>query len=597
MLLIKKRALEDKSIYINEFVDFDSKWLDRARKEFEDCRQNGIILNSSFDDCTWILTNEHKYTRLNFVFPQTLFQEQISKKRRSLSMSFEEFNNAVKAFIIFKIHYNTQNKLKALLLFLIKVVENTDYFHPKKASDWLDGYRKKERDSSMRQINDFLGFIDFLPISDIHVMKVQAQEDFESMKESYYMVQKGNSLNRRQLGEFQSYFYFDKLFKQFWFHIATESEKLYYYPLFLWWELTNILPLRPTEFTLIPYNCLIPNSEGGYKLTIRRTTLKGINKKFVFHKIDEDYELFDYPIPFHIANYIKDYQEKTKKFGDSVFLMNYECFLSFLPPFSQLTLKAKRGQLLAPFSISTLDTILMHFYKDILQGKFNLEIVSKESNKENRLLTNELKDNEEEHFIKPTQIMKINLGDTRHFALINMALSDVNPILIKDFTGHSDINMSYHYFGHIDKIVKCISYNKFKELRQTIIDEGKISTLRPVTLNSIKSILNKDNERYRVVDLGKCFSPKFYEGDITHCVEADNGDCFNCKFIELSDKESKEILENRKMVLEKEIKDDGIYFFNMITKYKGYLNEEAELNRSFLKLQQSTNEYLNLEQK
>lgn len=52
--------------------------------------------------------------------------------------------------------------------------------------------------------------------------------------------------NQRTLANYQSYFKFDRYLQEFW-KIAAGAERLLYFPVYFWWELTAILPLRPIE--------------------------------------------------------------------------------------------------------------------------------------------------------------------------------------------------------------------------------------------------------------------------------------------------------------------------------------------------------------
>ena len=47
--------------------------------------------------------------------------------------------------------------------------------------------------------------------------------------------------------DFNTYLKFNEILNAFW-AVATESQKLFYFPLYFWWNLTAILPLRVTEF-------------------------------------------------------------------------------------------------------------------------------------------------------------------------------------------------------------------------------------------------------------------------------------------------------------------------------------------------------------
>ena len=161
--------------------------------------------------------------------------------------------------------------------------------------------------------------------------------------------------------------------------------------------------------------------------------------------------------------------------------------------------------------------LLEHFYKEVLHKEFGLKLYykphySRKEQSEVYLETDKL--------LKPNEIMMNQIGDTRHFSMVNLVLNDFNPILIKDFAGHEDINTSYHYFNHIKQIVKCMSYYKFQELKKEAIDITAEATLNnQVNLRSIaRSMEIKGKTVFKEVDYGKCYSDKFIRGDIFDCI-------------------------------------------------------------------------------
>ena len=96
---------------------------------------------------------------------------------------------------------------------------------------------------------------------------------------------------------------------------ASEVEKLFYFPLYFWWNLTAILPLRPTEFLLTPRNC-IERKSGENILTIRRTTLKG-GKNITRYRINSDYKLMKYGVTDKLAAEVEWYVLKTENMSKS----------------------------------------------------------------------------------------------------------------------------------------------------------------------------------------------------------------------------------------------------------------------------------------
>lgn len=89
---------------------------------------------------------------------------------------------------------------------------------------------------------------------------------------------KNRASQKRTLAQFDSYFLFNDIINDYWKSDIDREERLFFYPLYLWWQITGVLPLRPREFILTQRNCLEKRADG-YYLTLRRNNLKGSKKK------------------------------------------------------------------------------------------------------------------------------------------------------------------------------------------------------------------------------------------------------------------------------------------------------------------------------
>mgnify|MGYP000937805467 CR=1 FL=1 len=123
------------------------------------------------------------------------------------------------------------------------------------------------------------------------------------------------SQNKRQrtLADFDTYFIFDEIIKDYWKSSLSMEDRLFYYPLYLWWMITGVLPLRPREFLLTQRNCLIKNSDDAYYLKLRRNKLKG-GRKNISYKLSDDYIVNTYKIPDYLGDEIQDYIDLTSKY-------------------------------------------------------------------------------------------------------------------------------------------------------------------------------------------------------------------------------------------------------------------------------------------
>ena len=119
-----------------------------------------------------------------------------------------------------------------------------------------------------------------------------------------------SSSRKRSLASFDSYFLFNDIINDYWTSVVELEERLFYYPLYLWWKITGVIPLRPREFLLTPRKCLKHKSDGWY-LLLRRNHIKGSDKK-ISYKIDDDYFMVSYKIPDRLAREIQKYIDITK---------------------------------------------------------------------------------------------------------------------------------------------------------------------------------------------------------------------------------------------------------------------------------------------
>lgn len=123
-------------------------------------------------------------------------------------------------------------------------------------------------------------------------------------------LQKAEVKTAKTISAISILFTFNDILNDYWSQTLSKKERLFYYPLYLWWQITAILPLRPREFLLIQRNCLT-EKDGKYFLTLRRNIIKG-RDRLVAHKISEDYTLNTYEITNSLASEIKTYLKLTE---------------------------------------------------------------------------------------------------------------------------------------------------------------------------------------------------------------------------------------------------------------------------------------------
>lgn len=575
-MIIVKKAM-DNGIEVSKAVRYNKESVEDSKKTFERLKEKKVILNEKFEDDKWRIYDGLQISGVDFTFNEMVYMQE-SKSREILTIS--ELTNSVKSFAIISMSSKSRSGVERCVRILRNFLNTTHFLNKNfadtrfKALEISEDYQC-DKLSGLVYVKKFLEYVE-LPDSDYYLELLE--KDREAM--NTFILSKNTDDGRRTLADFQSMFLFDELLTEFWPQ-ATELEKLAYFPIYLWWRLTNILPLRVTEFLATPFNCISPDNK---KITIRRTNLKGIDSEdFVSHNIDEDYSLHTYPISDSIVHEIQEYKKLLKKYcniDNKKFLIFSGVWIrkgNFVPRRLGENYEYPHG-VETIFAGNAFRERIKYFFVTIIQKRMGVEIVEFED--EGRYKT----------ILKPNQIQHIKPGDTRHFATINMILNDFNPVLVKDFAGHSDIDITYHYFGNIGNLVKCISYYKYQALREYTEDEV-LTTSGDISIDKVLVNLEKDASQGVEIDEGFCLSDNFASGDISDCIPV-CGDCNACDFAKKTKRDTKEKRQARLRQYEENMNREGKLLGSLLVNYKNTLREDRLINKAITKLQNQSAMYL-----
>lgn len=311
-----------------------------------------------------------------------------------------------------------------------------------------------------------------------------------------------NIQKRRPLASFDSYFLFNDIINDYWASNLDLDTRLFYYPLFLWWQITAVIPLRPREFILTPRNCLEEKPDGTY-ITLRRNKLKGGNGK-VSYLIDDDYIKVQYKIPDKLACIIKEYIQLTSSFAptelETLFISD-----THYKHWGQSKHKNSRY-----FTYINMHCVLRYFFYEIIQGKYHLKVIH---------------DRNTAH-LNEGEINFLYLGDTRHLALINIIAEGGTPVLAMMLAGHENIEMSAHYYTNITHLIECRTYKQYRKvLKGNVSYNISPAITLPDTIKNGKIL----------EDGGMCYSDSYAKGNVSDCIKAvgKNGEigyCLDCSF-------------------------------------------------------------------
>lgn len=453
-----------------------------AMEIFDRYKKKGVI-TSEFSDKTWALSDEIRRIRLDFSVDEIFLQRNVK------TCTPLEFIHILKMYFCFCLgRYSLELLKKILANIKLAMVETMGFCVMPKSLKVLSN----------------AGVVDFMSILPDINDDLLINLDEEDVK-----------IRRRSMAEYQSYFLFDKLLGEFWAG-ASDVEKELYYPIYLWWEISMILPSRVTEFTLMPKEC-IDGTPDAWKLKIRRTQLKGKKRRPHGYTIKEDYEIKEYAISNKIASAIQDYKERTKRYEEAEIdsLFSNDVLVKLL----DMSNLKKRGYLDAYQMAMLLDW----FYVSILQGKYGLRILDKGA-------LNVPNENGELRRLHQHEIVRMTLGDSRHIAIQNMLINGCNILIAKELTGQESANMVFHYSGNIKNLIRCRAYTLFQMSKQKEVTVPNIVKKR----NNI--LVVEANREYKEVDGGVCYSPLFvlYQ-DCKDCFMV-AGECECCTYFKPTDK-------------------------------------------------------------
>ena len=501
--------------------EVDAEILNRAMAIFEDYKKLGIILNGHWHDPSWKLTNEVKNVGLMLIsFEGHYFKNAMNW----IGCDYHCYQDCIKAYIVFNLGEMGLSTLQGI----------ANVFTA------LAGKTSVEAVSMVKHINHIAELLQIIPGGTEERDWVIGE--LEEKSERNKIRKKGN---KRRLADFQTYLKFNDIINGFWL-TADKEQKLFYFPLYFWWNLTAILPLRPTEFLLIPRNCLETGNNGESILTIRRTKLKGGFEKIAY-RISEDYEYKKYVITDELAYELGSYLKSTAKMRrtgvDTLFLQepHYKHFGISTNPNSKY------------YTYANLNTCLRCFYQEVVRP-INAELNA------------------------------IRLGDTRHIAMINLIISGGSPVICRELAGHSDIDISSHYFSNISNLVECVTleqYRKSKGEKANIVGKAKFQLA-----------ISKDWHR---LPEGWCDEPSIKEGNINECLkitdkQGEIGNCNHCVHYHPDEAGIRlEFLDEK--ASKQKVDANSRYLIQMIESVRKGIGYIEDIGAALLRLQRSSNHY------
>ena len=482
-MAISSLARFDGYSYLYEVEGIDDNVITESKKQFGIMQKKGVIKNQSYSDMAWLITDEVDTCSIDFTIDEIAYENHC---KEILNCSSKDLQVSMRVLITSYIGADIktlQKKVRAV----------------RKLMDCLS--RKENFDTLTSHASELVDLLTLLPKESFQ--RDNLLDDLEEMLEYNKNIVKFGKV-QRELAQYQSYFRFNEVLSKFWC-IASDDEKLLYFPIYLWWNLTSILPLRPLEFTLMPRSCL-----NDKLLTVRRAKQKGLRLSMQY-SIEKDYEKKSYKITSELAKEIKWYIENTEQ----EYYSDISTLFSKKTQFRLLEINLKDED---HYSYSNLRECLHCFYKNVVSKKYGFNILRKGTYAS--LLENEIE--------------AVTLGDTRHIAMISLIASGGNPVICKELAGHESMEISAHYYSNIKNFLDVLSFERYKMGPQ--IESG--IGLQTLDMSNLTETLK-----------GYCISSEIKAGNFSDCVSAVSFDgkildCESCKHhvpSKTSNKEEKEL--------------------------------------------------------
>lgn len=437
--------------YTEAIEELNPETIQKSQELFELYRQTGIIKADAYDSKKWTMTDEvHKGVELNFEVDELHCIRETAPK---LACSLRDYKLAMRLVMTSRFGYSLktlQSGAAALRKFADNLTVPADYTQAQMIADllYLLPGRSRYREDIQSEIDDIS------PLSK-------------------------NDGQQRRLAHYQSYLRFADILKEFW-ETASSAEKILFFPVWFWFCITGVLPLRPTECVVTPRQC-IKQIDGKYFLEVRRTKKKGTVRE-ARYTLEQDYERCQYPIPKHLALEILEYLSVT----ESTYESDIDVLFCKSTQFLGAGIRIENDN---HYTYNNLKQCLSYFYRNIIQERFGYAVVND---------CDRLSDGE---------IEGINLGDMRHIAMIALAISGGSPSICKELAGHDSIEISSHYYSNLTVFLDLLGWERYREQKSDLKKAYGLSV----------------SQQFPVYN-GYCQCEQVFRGDFSACESAVNAD-------------------------------------------------------------------------
>lgn len=445
-------------------------------KIFEQLKVEGYILEGQFNDNSWYVTNKKEDTQcVTITFP---FE------------THSEINLSLKAFWLICVKekiYDAFN-LVSRMIPLYNIIYTSNNFNEKmfdEFSDWFEitttledskmvkAHWKSVRKSAIRYLN----FVDSAS-KNIYITIINR------------MLNKKTRIRARAIPPFKHLLTFDELINDF-YKLKDEDVKYLqdtYMPVYIWWKLTTVIPIRIGEFVRLKLDCVYYDEEKkGYYIDIPRIKNK--------EKIDTDtvlgveYVIQTLKIHESIAKLILDFKSTCDK--KETFLFNYKFYFEHLTTGNKNSVEKCSKVDKTILTTKNFRYLLKRFYNNIIKKTYGEKICFKDRYRLPKDFDN--------------KIIALQPGDTRHIAVSNLVELGVNPLSIAWYCHHDSIKTQDNYSRYILEEAEVKAKLLGRKLASMYKRANEIS-IQTRKIDIIKAHIKLDEGGFQV-DYGVCGAP------------------------------------------------------------------------------------------
>lgn len=523
--------------------NMDTDCITKAKDLFEEYKNRGIIISNDFSDTNWQFSDEYSHVGIMFNVNKLSYKRYYEYY---FGITDEPFIEYLKTYVIFTMGDLVLKSLQNVVNDVKRLINHNP--------DELYAFTKEV---ALNSPNRVIEFFSILPETDNPENIERIMDILDEMADIHYTNSNGR---KRPLASFESYFLFNDIMNDYWASEIPEDERLFFYPLYLWWQITGVIPLRPREFILTPRKCLNPTSDGWY-LSLRRNKIKGSKKKITY-KIEDDYFTVQYKIPDKLAGEILKYIDFTREYEST------ELNTLFITDTHYHEWNQKKHSNSRYFTYINMNCVMRYFFHDVIEGRYGLKIVY---------------DREINH-LEEGFINYLYLGDTRHLALINIIAEGGTPVIAMMLAGHDNVEMSAHYYSNITSLIECRTYKQYRKVLKGNVTY-EISRKSQLPLN-IKDFVALD-------DGGRCYSPSFQNNDFSDCkkVSGPKGEIGYCPHCVFYRKGSKKDFFKGDDIYKRRIEDDCKHLEQIVKQVRLEKGNSEDILQAMLRLQNSSYTY------